>query len=64
MTTSSRVKVSWDAPQDENLTGYMLYRRAKGEEFKRIKLLTKTFHTDNLNSHPDDMYEYTVTAYY
>ena len=64
MTSPTKAKVSWDAPQDENLTGYMLYRRQKGEDFKRIKLLTKTFYTDNLNSHPDDLYEYTVTAYY
>ena len=64
MTTPTKVKVSWDAPQDENLTGYMLYRRAKGKEFKRIKLLTKTFHTDNLTSLDDERYEYAVTAYY
>ena len=42
----------------------MLYRRVKGEEFKRIKLLTKTFHTDNLSSQIDERYEYAVTAYY
>ena len=64
MTTPSRVKVSWDAPQDESLTGYILYRRSKGEEFKRIKLLNKTFHTDNLTSVEDERYEYAVTAFY
>lgn len=64
MTTNSKVKVMWDEPQDENLTGYILYRRAKGQEFKRIKMLTKTFHTDNLGSHEDELYEYAVTAYY
>lgn len=64
MTTPTKVKVMWDAPQDESVTGYMLYRRVKGEEFKRIKLLTKTFHTDNLTSQPDERYEYAVTAYY
>ena len=64
MTTPSKVKVMWDAPQDESVTGYMLYRRVKGEEFKRIKLLTKTFHTDNLTAQPDERYEYAVTAYY
>ena len=62
MTTPTKVKVMWDAPQ--SVTGYMLYRRAKGEEFKRIKLLTNSYYTDNLTSHPDDRYEYTVTAYY
>ena len=64
MTTPSKVKVMWDAPEGENQTGYMLYRRATGEEFRRIKLLTKTFHTDNLTSLPDERYEYAVTAYY
>ena len=64
MTTPSKVKVMWDAPQDESVTGYMLYRRVKGEAFKRIKLLTKTFHTDNLTSMMDERYEYAVTAYY
>ena len=64
MTTPTKVKVMWDAPEGENQTGYMLYRRATGEEFKRIKLLTKTFHTDNLTSMPDERYEYAVTAYY
>lgn len=64
MTAPAKVKVMWDAPQDESVTGYMLYRRVKGEEFKRIKLLTKTFHVDNLSAQPDERYEYAVTAYY
>jgi len=63
MTTPSKVKLYWDAPQT-SVTGYMLYRRAKGENFKRIKLLTSTNHTDNLTSQPDNRYEYAVTAYY
>ena len=64
MTTNVKVKVMWDAPQDESVTGYILYRRIKGEQFKRLKLLTKTFHTDNLGSLVDERYEYAVTAYY
>ena len=63
MTTPSKVKLSWDAPQVAP-TGYMLYRRARGEEFKRIKLLTNTYYTDNLASQPDNRFEYVVTAYY
>ena len=63
MSTPSKAKLYWDAPQTP-VTGYMLYRRAKGEEFKRIKLLTNTYYTDNLTSQPDDRYEYAVTAYY
>ena len=64
MTTTTRVKVSWDAPEAEGLTGYMLYRRAKGEGFKRIKLLTNTSHTDNLAGQPNGCFEYAVSAYY
>ena len=64
MTTSTKVKLMWDEPQDESLTGYIVYRRTKGEEFKRIKMLTKTFHTDNLGSQDDARYEYAVTAFY
>ena len=64
MTTATKVKLFWDAPQAEGLTGYMLYRRPKGEDFKRIKLLTQTSYTDNLTSQPDNCYEYAVCAYY
>ncbi|MBR1513732.1 MAG: C10 family peptidase [Bacteroidales bacterium] len=64
MTTPSKAKISWDAPQDGNQTGFMLYRRAKGEDFRRIKLLTNTFYTDNLTSQPNGCYEYAVSAYY
>jgi hypothetical protein len=42
----------------------MLFRRAKGEEFKRIKSLTNTNYTDNLNGREDNVYEYAVSAYY
>ena len=64
MTTNTKVKLMWDEPQDESITGYILYRRVKGQEFKRIKLLTKTFHTDNIGTQEDQRFEYAVTAYY
>ena len=64
MTTPTKAKIMWDAPDDPNLTGYYLYRRVKGEEFKRLKALTNTYYTDNLTSRPDDRYEYAVVAYY
>ena len=64
MTSPTKAKLMWDAPQSEGLTGYMLFRRAKGEEFKRIKLLTNTYYTDNLNGREDNIYEYAVKAYY
>ena len=64
MTTPSKPKISWDAPQGDSPRGYMVYRRPKGGEFKRVKLLTGTSFTDNLNSQPDSRYEYVVCACY
>ena len=64
MTSPTKAKIMWDAPQADGLTGYMLFRRAKGEEFKRIKSLTNTNYTDNLNGREDNVYEYAVSAYY
>ena len=64
MTTPTKAKIMWDAPDDPSVTGYFVYRRVKGEEFKRVKALTNTYYTDNLTSRPDDQYEYAVSAYY
>lgn len=64
MTSPTKAKISWDAPQAEGVAGYMVYRRAKGEEFKRIKTLSATSFSDNLNSKTDERYEYIVYAYY
>ena len=63
-TTPGKAKLTWDAPEDESVAGYMLYRRPKGGEFKRIKLTSNTNYTDNLSSQPDGLYEYTCAAYY
>lgn len=59
----TRPLLSWNAPE-EPATGYMIYRRPKGGEFKRIKLLTATTYTDNLIQQTDGQYEYAVTAYF
>ena len=64
MATPSKVKVSWDAPEAEGVTGYILYRRVKGGELKRVKALTATSHTDNITGQPDNRFEYFVEAYY
>ena len=64
MTSPFKAKIMWDAPQSEGLTGYMLFRRAKGEEFRRIKSLTNTYYTDNLSGREDNIYEYAVAAFY
>ena len=64
MVTNTRVKLTWDAPDNENVTGYIIYRRVKGQEFNRIKALTNTNYTDNLSGQPDNHFEYAVVAYY
>ncbi len=64
MTSPTKVLISWDAPQTESVSGYMVYRRAEGEAFKRIKLLNATSFTDNLNSKANERYEYVVCASY
>ncbi len=64
MITPSKVNVMWDAPEAEGVTGYYLFRRVKGEEFKRIKALTNTYFNDNLAAQPNNHFEYAVVAYY
>ena len=59
-----KAKLSWDAPQGEAPAGYFVYRRTRGEEFKRIKSLTSTTYNDNINSRDEEFYEYAVAAYY
>ena len=63
MTTPVRVSLSWDAPNPAP-TGYILYRRARGEEFSRVKLTSNPSTTDNLTNHVDEHFEYAVVAYY
>ena len=58
-----RVSLSWDAPNPAP-TGYILYRRARGEEFKRVKLTSNPSTTDNLSNQVDEHFEYAVVAYY
>lgn len=64
MTAPSKVKLSWDAPEAENLAGYIIYRRVKGESFKCHKLTSNTEYIDNLSSKPNDCYQYAVVAQY
>ena len=64
MVTPTKAKISWDAPQGDSPRGYMVFRRPKGGEFKRIKMLTATSFNDNLSSQADSHFEYVVCACY
>ncbi len=64
IVNSNKVKFTWDAATGEGLSGYMVYRRAKGEEFKRIKSLTSTTYTENNSTLACGLYDYAVCAYY
>lgn len=61
---NKKVKLTWDAPEGDAPTGYYVYRRTKGEAFKRIKPVGNTTYSDNINVHPNEVYEYAVAAYY
>jgi fibronectin type 3 domain-containing protein len=64
MITPTKVKVMWDAPEGVEPSCYFLFRRVKGQEFKRIKLVAHTYYNDNINSQANDRYEYAVSAFY
>ena len=63
IVSPSKVKLYWDAPEGGGVTGYDVYRREKGGEFKRIKSLTHTYYSSTI-SKPDNCYEFAVVAYY
>lgn len=64
MITPTKVKVMWDAPEGVEPSCYFLFRRVKGQEFKRIKLVAHTYYNDNINNQADNRIEYAVSAYY
>ena len=61
---NNKVKLIWEAPQGDAPTGYFVYRRTRGEVFKRIKSITNTTYSDNINPRKNEIYEYAVAAYY
>ena len=64
---NGKTKLTWTAPeQAEQLVGYYLYRKAKGEEYKRIKTLgpNASEYIDNFNVPDGDLYDYYLIAVY
>ncbi|MBO6027428.1 MAG: C10 family peptidase [Bacteroidales bacterium] len=64
MTSPTKVMVMWDAPEGVTPSAYFVFRRVKGQEFKRIKIVSNTYYTNSLTAQPNNHYEYAVTAYY
>lgn len=65
MLSNGKVKITWNAPErTEGLAGYQVFRKAKGEEYQRIKSCgaSTTSYTDS-NRLPDgSRYDYKVIA--
>lgn len=64
MTSPTKAKIIWDAPEGETPACYFVFRRVKGMEFTRVKLVSHPYYVDNLTSQPNNVFEYAVTAYY
>lgn len=63
---NKKVKLTWEAPLVDTLqAGYIVYRRARGEEWQRKKILgpNSTSYTDNFAMADGDHYYYRVVAY-
>ena len=63
---SKKVKLTWENPSVDSLVaGYIVYRWARGEELRRLKIVsaTTTSYTDNFKVADGDHYYYRVVAY-
>lgn len=61
---NGRFKFSWDAAEGEGLSGYRLYRKELGEDYKIVKSLTATSFTEPVNNLFGKVYYYKVNAVY
>ena len=61
---NGRFKFSWDAAEGENLSGYRVYRKELGDEYRLAKSLTATSYTEAGNTQAGKVYYYKVNAVY
>jgi hypothetical protein len=61
---NGRFKFSWDAAEGEGLSGYRVYRKELGDEYKLVKSLTTTYYNETGNSQLGKVYYYKVNAVY
>lgn len=64
LTAQGKLQLTWNPTAEGGETGYVVFRRPKGGEFKRIKATTSTTYADNVKILPCDFYEYAVAACY
>lgn len=62
-TNNNKVQLDWTVPENENVTGYYVYRKTADTPYKRIKILTQTTFKDNTSA-AGTVYQYAVVAYY
>ena len=62
-TNNNKVQLDWSVPDNENITGYYVYRKTEDAPFKRIKSVKTPTYKDNSVS-AGTVYRYAVAAYY
>ena len=62
-TSNNKVQLYWSKPENENVTGYAIYRKTGDTDYKIIKRVTTNTYKDN-SSVLGVVYHYAVTAYY
>ena len=62
---NKKIKLTWEKPEnDDAIAGYMVYRKALGEAYRRVKVCgaTATSYTDSFSVDDGDHYFYKLTA--
>jgi len=62
-TTDNKVQIYWTRTDNTAVSGYMVYRKTGIEPYRRIKITTSNYCTDQ-TAEPGTEYQYVVAAYY
>jgi len=62
-TSNNKVQLTWSAPDNENVTGYYVFRKTADTPYKRIKSVKTTTYKDN-SAMAGTVYQYTISAYF